>query len=91
MQVITLKSNDVAVYVAAGNATYKTFDNYTEVYTPISDTDTRITRVMDLRIDEVNVYTGVTDIPSDFIGYKYVYANDEWTSNPDYIEPELPA
>lgn len=85
-QVIT--KNDIAIYIAQGNATYQEFDNYTEVYTPQLDGTTRTLRVMDLRPADVTIHTGVSIVPSDFVGYKYKYVGGSWSANPDYTPPE---
>lgn len=90
-QVIT--KNDIAMYIAQANATYQEFDNYTEVYTPLPDGSTRTLRVMDLRPADVTIHTGVNIVPSDFVGFKYIYKDGSWSANPDYVPPDegLPA
>lgn len=40
----------------------------------------------DLNDSNSTIYT-VSDVPTDWIGEKYLYKNNEWSLNPDYAEP----
>jgi len=33
------------------------------------------------------VYENVTDVPSDWVGNKYIYDGTTWTQNPHWVDP----
>lgn len=46
--------------------------------------------IADLNASTVTVYEGVT-APEDWTGNKYTFDGTDWTLNPNWVEPELPA
>ena len=34
-----------------------------------------------------NIYKDVKDVPSDFIGDKYLYDGSKWSANPTWVDP----
>ena len=55
----------------------------------IKDADGNETLIIsDVNTGNATLHTGVT-VPDDYFGYKYTYANGEWTAVEGWIDPRL--
>ena len=98
MQTITFNDSNVSAYIFEDSQTITTeADKITlpkataistvsgyGLETTVGYTDEII---CDMNSSNAAVYTGVTP-PEDWRGGKYLFDGTDWTTNPDYIEPE---
>lgn len=47
------------------------------------------TRIGDLSLDTCEIYKDINNVPSDFIGGKYLYINNEFQLNPNWVNINL--
>ena len=57
--------------------------------TAIKDSDGNTTMLIsDVNSSNATLHTGVT-VPDDYFGYKYTYANGEWTAVEGWVDPRI--
>jgi len=44
--------------------------------------------IEDCNSTNTTLHIGVTDVPADWTGFKYLYDGVTWTQNPDWVEPD---
>ena len=81
MQVIVERATQISKF------SYEDSEVISATHTNIIVGDPTTLTIWDLNCDNTNIYKDVKDVPSDFIGDKYLYDGYKWSANPTWVDP----
>lgn len=82
MKTIVRNQNNVSLYAFADDVVIQVLDDRVEVGTPIEFV------IADCNAENVTVFDNMPDV-DDYMGWKYLVINGQWTLNPDFVDPRL--
>lgn len=88
MRVITETSTGLAKYVFSDETNISATAFEIIVSDTVDDEDVVRFIIADLNSTIVTVTDGVTNVPEDWVGNKYLFDGTTWTLNPNWLDPD---
>lgn len=82
MKTLIRKNTDISLYIFEDSEQINITEDHTEVGNPVN------LIIADCSFDNVALIENVTP-PTDWSGWKYTFVNNEFITNPNYVDPTI--
>jgi hypothetical protein len=82
MKTIVRKETGLSTFLFNDNVNINVFADKVEIGDPVQFT------IADCNLENCIVYENVSQ-PVDYVGGKYFYSDNTWSTNPDFVDPRI--